>query len=64
MEEPLPSDSPIRQLDNVLLSPHAGWTTHESYGPWVDMTVENVLAYLAGKPIRVDNPQAIAKQRM
>ncbi|MFQ5902311.1 MAG: D-2-hydroxyacid dehydrogenase family protein [Candidatus Binatia bacterium] len=64
MEEPLPSNSPIRQLDNVILSPHAGWTTHESYGPWIEMTVENALAYLAGKPIRIDNPQAISKQRM
>jgi phosphoglycerate dehydrogenase-like enzyme len=55
MEEPLPADSSIRQLDNVLLSPHAGWTTHESYGPWIDMTVENVLAYLKGAPIRIHN---------
>ena len=61
MEEPLPHDSPIRQLDNVLLSPHTGWTTHESYGPWVEMTVENVLAYLAGNPIRVHNPEALNK---
>ena len=53
LEEPLPADSPFRTLDNVLLSPHAGWTTHEAYGPWIDMTVENVLAYLDGTPIRI-----------
>ena len=58
-EEPLPVDSPLRKLDNVLLSPHAGWTTHESYGPWIDMCVENVLAYLDGKPIRVHNQDAL-----
>ncbi|MGH7772317.1 MAG: D-2-hydroxyacid dehydrogenase family protein [Candidatus Binatia bacterium] len=63
MEEPLPLNSPIRRLDNVLLSPHAGWTTHESYGPWVEMTVENVLAYLAGNPIRVHNPEALESRR-
>lgn len=51
--EPLPADSPFRRLDNVLLSPHAGWTTHESYGPWVEMAVENVEAYLDGHPIRI-----------
>jgi phosphoglycerate dehydrogenase-like enzyme len=58
LEEPLPSDSPIRRLENVLLSPHAGWTTLEAYGPWVEMTIENALAYLDGAPIRVHNPEA------
>ncbi len=61
MEEPLPHDSPIRHIESLLLSPHAGWTTHESYGPWVEMTVENVLAYIAGNPIRVHNPEAMTK---
>ncbi|MEA2641005.1 MAG: hypothetical protein QOF51_2399 [Chloroflexota bacterium] len=61
MEEPLPPDSPIRQLDNVILSPHAGWTTNEAYGPWIAMTVENVLAYLAGDPIRVHNPDVLGR---
>jgi phosphoglycerate dehydrogenase-like enzyme len=59
MEEPLPADSPIRKLDNVLLSPHAGWTTHESYGPWIEMTVENVEAFIAGSPIRIHNEAAL-----
>ncbi len=60
MEEPLPVDSPLRRLDNVVLSPHAGWTTYESYGPWIDMTVENVFAFLEGSPIRVHNEGALA----
>jgi D-3-phosphoglycerate dehydrogenase len=63
MEEPLPEDSPIRHFENLLLSPHAGWTTQESYGPWVDMTVENVVAYLAGSPIRMHNPDAIDSRK-
>jgi phosphoglycerate dehydrogenase-like enzyme len=61
MEEPLPADSPLRELDNVILSPHAGWTTHESYGPWIAMTIENALAFIAGDPIRIHNPTALAK---
>ncbi len=61
MKEPLPKDSPMRRLENLLLSPHAGWTTHESYTPWVNMTVENVLAYLEHNPIRVHNPDTIRK---
>ena len=60
-QEPLPKDSPIRKLDNVVLSPHI--TTRESYGPWIAKTVENVLAYMAGNPVRVLNPEAMAKRR-
>ncbi len=59
MEEPLPADSPLRRLDNVILSPHAGWTTHESYGPWIAMAVENAIAYIAGDPIRIHNRAAL-----
>ena len=63
VEEPLPVDSEFRTLDNVLLSPHAGWTTHESLDPWIEMAVENVLAYLQGDPIRVQNPEALERAR-
>ena len=59
MEEPLPADSPLRKLDNALLAPHAGWTTHESYGPWIAMTIENAIAFIAGDPIRIHNPTAL-----
>jgi D-3-phosphoglycerate dehydrogenase len=62
VQEPLPADSPLRELDNVLLSPHAGWTTHEAFGPWIEMVVENILAYMDGKPIRVQNPDALEHQ--
>jgi len=61
MEEPLPKDSPFRSMDNVLLSPHAGWTTNESYGPWIEMTVENAIAFLDGKPVRVQNEAAVSQ---
>ncbi|HEY3118887.1 MAG TPA: D-2-hydroxyacid dehydrogenase family protein [Chloroflexota bacterium] len=62
VQEPLPADSPLRKLDNVLLSPHAGWTTHEAFGPWIEMVVENILSYMDGKPIRVQNPDALEHQ--
>ncbi len=61
-QEPLPVGSPLRKLDNVLLSPHAGWTTHEAFDPWIEMVVENVLAFIDGKPIRVQNPDALDHQ--
>src|SRR5207247_10378870 len=63
MEEPLPATSELRKLDNVILSPHAGWTTWEAFTPWIEMTVENVVAYIQGSPIRVRNPEALEAGR-
>jgi hypothetical protein len=42
---------------------HQYITTRESYGPWIAKTVENVLAYMPGNPVRVQNPEAMAKSR-
>jgi D-3-phosphoglycerate dehydrogenase len=50
--EPLPADSPLRQLDNVILSDHAGWYSEESVAELKTKAAQNVLAVLKGdKPI-------------
>jgi phosphoglycerate dehydrogenase-like enzyme len=54
--EPLPADHPLRKLDNVTLSPHLGYVHEDNYRIFYRDTVENVAAFLAGKPIRVINP--------
>jgi D-3-phosphoglycerate dehydrogenase len=54
--EPLPADHPLRRLGNVTLSPHLGYVNEENYRVFHADTVENVEAWLAGKPIRVLNP--------
>lgn len=51
--EPLPDDHPIRRLDNVVLTPHLGYTVQESLRDFYRGTVENVAAWLEGHPIRV-----------
>jgi D-3-phosphoglycerate dehydrogenase len=53
--EPLPADHPLRKLDNVTLSPHLGYVHEENYRIFYRDTVENVAAFMAGKPIRVIN---------
>ena len=53
--EPLPADHPLRRLENVTLSPHLGYVHEENYRIFYRDTVENVAAWLAGKPIRVIN---------
>jgi phosphoglycerate dehydrogenase-like enzyme len=53
--EPLPADHPLRQMKNVTLSPHLGYVNEENYRVFYADTVENVAAWLAGKPIRLLN---------
>ena len=50
--EPLPEDHPIRKLDNVLLTPHLGYVTVESLTKMYQDAIENIAAFLDGKPIR------------
>ena len=57
-EEPLPSDHPLKQLDNTLLMPHAGYVTEEQYRVRYRDTVENIASYLEGVPLRVLDPKA------
>jgi phosphoglycerate dehydrogenase-like enzyme len=52
-KEPLPADHPLRRAPNVLLTPHIGYVTEENYRSSYPQIVENVAAFLDGKPIRV-----------
>ena len=51
--EPLPSDSPLRLLPNVVLTPHAAGITHEATEAGLAMAIDNVLAFRAGTPVHV-----------
>ncbi|KAJ3537308.1 hypothetical protein NMY22_g5644 [Coprinellus aureogranulatus] len=51
--EPLPLDHELRTLKNVTLTPHSAYVSDTMYKVFYGETVENVLAYLEGKPIRV-----------
>ena len=55
--EPLPKDHPLRKARNVTLAPHLGYVNDETYRVFHEDSVENVAAWLAGKPIRVMNAQ-------
>jgi D-3-phosphoglycerate dehydrogenase len=54
--EPLPAKHPLRRMENVTLSPHLGYVHEDNYRIFYRDTVENVAAWLAGKPVRVINP--------
>jgi phosphoglycerate dehydrogenase-like enzyme len=51
--EPLAADHPLRRAPRVLLTPHVGYVTAESYRGWYPQVVENIAAFLDGQPIRV-----------
>lgn len=56
-EEPLPLDHPFRKLDNIVITPHLGYVTADNYKRFYVETVEDVRAWLDGKPIRVIAPK-------
>jgi D-3-phosphoglycerate dehydrogenase len=55
--EPLPGDSPFRNLTNVVLSPHLAGATREVVEHHSKMVVDDLLGLLDGKvPTRIANP--------
>ena len=53
--EPLPADSPFLALENVLLTPHVAWVTDAGTARMARHPVDNILAFLGGKPQFVVN---------
>jgi glyoxylate reductase len=50
--EPLPRDHPLLRLDNLTITPHLGSATEQTRQRMAEISVENLLAGLAGKPLR------------
>ena len=59
-EEPLPADSPLRALPNVVLTPHLGWTVEEVFQEFSAIAAQQLADYLAGSlpASQVLNPEA------
>jgi D-3-phosphoglycerate dehydrogenase len=51
--EPLAADSTLRDLPNVLLSPHQGYNTPESLERMLDVVVANIEGFLSGTPANI-----------
>lgn len=51
-QEPLPADHPFRRLDNLVATAHIGYVTDGSYDLYYGESVENIRAWIAGRPIR------------
>ena len=50
--EPLPKDSPMWDLANVIVSPHSASTVAAENGRIVDIFLDNLDRFLAGRPLR------------
>lgn len=56
--EPLPSDHPLRALDNAVLTGHTGYVIREFYELVYGEALEAVAGWRAGAPVRVLNAEA------
>lgn len=53
--EPIRPDNPLLRAKNCLITPHIAWASKESRQRLMDTAVDNLRAYLAGKPVNVVN---------
>jgi D-3-phosphoglycerate dehydrogenase / 2-oxoglutarate reductase len=62
--EPLPAGHPLTRFDRVVLTPHAGFYTEESYAELKRRTVQNVVDVVAGRrPRDILNPSVLEAAR-
>ena len=50
-EEPLPKDSPLFAMKNVICTPHYAPTTHDSAYNCAKIAAENIVKYFAGEEV-------------
>ena len=54
--EPIREDNPLLKAKNCIITPHISWAPKESRQRIMDVTAENIRAFLAGRPQKVVNP--------
>lgn len=54
-EEPIPEDCPLLNAPNCIITPHIAWAPLESRQRVMDITEENIRAFLVGVPQNVVN---------
>ena len=53
--EPIKADNPLLKAPNCIITPHISWAPKENRRRIMDCTVENIRAFLNGKPVHVVN---------
>jgi phosphoglycerate dehydrogenase-like enzyme len=62
-EEPLRPDSPLRRLENAVLTSHLGWPADSTYRTMAEGMVSIIEAYLDGRYDKALNPEALKNRR-
>ena len=63
-EEPVRDPQhPLLTMANVVATPHIGYVTHDEYEIHFTDIFDQILAYAAGAPINVVNPEVLASAR-
>jgi D-3-phosphoglycerate dehydrogenase len=52
---------PLIGMDNVVCTPHLGYVEERTYEAYYGAAVEQILAFIAGQPINVANPEVLKK---
>ena len=58
-EPALGADNPLLKLENVLCTPHLGYVEKGKYEVMFAAAIDQLLAFAAGRPINVVNPEAL-----
>lgn len=58
-KEPLPMNSPLLAMNNVVLTPHIAFLSEESLDECTYISIENVEMFTQGKPQNVVNPEVL-----
>jgi glyoxylate reductase len=62
-QEPIPKDSPLVRLDNVVVAPHISSASLETRAKMAEMVAENLIAFFEGKkPPNLVNPDVMKVQ--
>jgi len=51
-EEPVSADDPLRSLANVVATPHLGYVSRDNYRTYYGEAIEDIAAFIDGRPIR------------
>lgn len=54
--EPIKGDNPLLKAKNCLITPHISWAAKASRQRIMEITAENIKAFMEGKPVNVVNP--------
>ena len=61
-EPVLGGQHPLLSMDNVICTPHLGYVEAATYESYFGTAIEQILAFAAGSPINVVNPEAVGKK--